>query len=66
MTTNKWWIVTVVSAFASVISFFQVNSAWADAHHFNAGWVFIGIATGLAACYSLYKVSRDWGGGSQP
>lgn len=57
MTQSKWWISTVVFAFASVISFFQINSYWADQHNFNGifGWLGIGIVTGLIAIYSLYK-----------
>lgn len=55
---NPWMGWLVVSAFISVVSFFQINSAWADAHHFNGlfGWLGIGIVFGLAAVYCLYKV----------
>lgn len=50
-----------VFAFSSVISFFQINSYWADKHHFNGlfGWLGIGIVTGVIACYGLYKVSKN-------
>lgn len=48
----------VITAFISVISFFQLNSYWADKHHFNGifGWLGIGIVFGIAAAYCLYKV----------
>lgn len=42
---NPWtrFKVAAVLAFASVISFFQVNSAYADKHHINWFWIMIGI-----------------------
>lgn len=65
MTTTTYWILTVIFAFASFISFIQIGSAWGDAHHFNGiiGWLGIGIVTGLVAIFSLYKVSKAWGTG---
>lgn len=51
----------VATAFISVIGFFQINSAWADANNFNTGWLLIGIIFGLAACFCLYKVSSGGG-----
>jgi len=60
MTTgNKWFLTMVASAFASVISFFQVNSYWADKHHFNTGWEVIATIAGLVAIFSLYKVYKN-------
>jgi hypothetical protein len=57
---NPWYGYMVLTAFASIISFFQINSAWADEHKFNglAGWLGIGIATGLAATFFLYKANK--------
>lgn len=57
----------VVFAFLSIISFFQINSYWADTHNFNGlfGWLGIGIVTGLAAVYGLYKVSQAGTPGDQ-
>lgn len=45
----------------SVISFFQINSYWADKHNFNGvfGWLGIGIILGLGCIYTLYKVSKN-------
>jgi hypothetical protein len=57
-------IFTAIFAFISVISFFQVNSAWADDHNFNTGWKVIGAITGLIAIYCLTKTAKSGGGGS--
>lgn len=61
MTTKKWFALTAVSAFASVISFFQINSHWADQNNFNGlfGWLGIGVVTGLVAVFSLYKAVKS-------
>lgn len=52
-----------VTAFISVISFFQIDSAWADKNHFNGllGWLGVGIVFGLVAAYCLYKVNSKGG-----
>lgn len=52
---NPWFGLMVIAAFLSVISFFQVNSYWADTHNFNTGWKVIGGVLGLLACGFLYK-----------
>jgi hypothetical protein len=64
---GHWFIFMTVFAFASVISFFQINSYWADQHDFNGlfGWLGIGIVTGLAAIFGLYKVNKLAGTGKQ-
>jgi hypothetical protein len=63
--TEKWFIFMTVFAFASVISFFQINSYWADKHHFNGffGWLGLGIVFGLIAIFGLYKVNKTSSGG---
>lgn len=63
MNTKKWFAAMVVTALLSVISFFQINSAWADKNNFNGffGWLGIGIVLGLAAVYCLYKVNQSGG-----
>lgn len=63
MNTSKLFVLTAVLAFASVISFFQVNSYWADKHHFNGMWIVIGIFLGLGAIWALSKVIKQAGGG---
>jgi hypothetical protein len=65
MSVRTWFAIMCVTAFISVISFFQINSYWADKNNFNGlfGWLGIGIVFGLVAAFCLYKVSK---GGSAP
>lgn len=60
-TGSHWFIFTVILAFASIISFYQVNSYWADTHKFNGlfGWIGIGVMFGLAAIFGLYKTIKN-------
>lgn len=58
-TAKKWFLGMVIFAFASAISFFQINSYWADQHHFNGGWLAIGIVLGSVAVFCLTKVIRN-------
>ena len=62
MSTKKWFALMVVAAFVSIISFFQINSYWADKNNFNTGFTVIGIVVGLFAAYCLYRVSKSGGG----
>ena len=57
MNLNQWFAFTGVFFFVGMISFFQVDSAWADEHNFNGilGWSGIGIASILMAVFGLYK-----------
>lgn len=59
MNTN--FIACVIFAFLSVISFFQINSYWADKNHFNGllGWTGLGIVFALAAIYWLYRTIKS-------
>lgn len=68
MKTSQWFGVMVGCAFAAAISYFQIGSAWADAHKFNGllGWLGIGIVFSVGALYSLYKVSGANPGKDQP
>lgn len=54
-TAWQWFMVVAVFAFGSIISAFQVNSAWSDAHNFNGlfGWIGVSIVLGLIALYLL-------------
>ena len=65
--TRKWFGLMVVFAFAAVISFFQINSYWADQNNFNGifGWLGIGIVTAAVAVFCLTKVSKYGGGDGQ-
>ena len=58
--TSQWFVFMTVFAFASIISFFQINSYWADQNDFNGlkGWLGIGIVAGLVATFGLYKASQ--------
>jgi hypothetical protein len=58
--TKEWFVFTSIFAFASIISFFQIDSYWADQNDFNGiiGWLGIGIATGLVSIFGLYKASK--------
>jgi len=63
---KKWFLLMTVLAFASVISFFQINSYWADQNKFNGffGFLGIGIVLGLGAIYCLLRVNKEAGGGA--
>lgn len=62
--TRRWFGGLVVFGFACIISFFQINSAWADEHNFNGifGWLGLGFLFGLIAAFCLYKVAKYGGG----
>lgn len=64
MSTKKLFIIMVILAFASVISFFHVNSWVADKHGLNGLFKILGIVFGLAAAYFLYRVAKQ--GGTPP
>lgn len=66
MSTKALFICMAIFAFGSVISFFQIDSYWADQHHFNGfiGWLGIGIVLGLIAIYFLYRVIKQAGSSS--
>ena len=60
---KKYWKLTGAFGFASFISFFQINSAFADKHHINGLWWVLGIGCAIAAAYSFYVVTQNAGGG---
>lgn len=62
--TRKWFVAMCILAFGSIISFFQINSYWADKNHFNTPWLIIGIVLGLCAVYCLKMVNK-YGGSSK-
>jgi hypothetical protein len=67
MTATKWFLTSGALGFISVISFFQINSYWADTHKFNGifGWLGIGIVAGLAALWAMSKAFSKGTGGTQ-
>jgi drug/metabolite transporter (DMT)-like permease len=64
MSTKALFAVMTLLAFGSVISFFQINSAWADANNANglAGFLGLGILLGIVAIYFLARVIKQSGG----
>jgi hypothetical protein len=60
ITQRQWFMITSAFAFASVISFFNINSTWADENDFNGllGFAGTGIIFGLLAAYSLYRTKN--------
>jgi uncharacterized protein YhhL (DUF1145 family) len=56
--TSLRFFVWVLSGFASVISFFQINSYWADHHHANWIWWTSGFVFGIFALgvFVLYLI----------
>lgn len=63
MSTKLLFAAMALFAFFSIISFFHINSALADAKGIN--WLFIsgGIVFGLIAVYYLYKINKQSGTG---
>lgn len=55
---NLFWVLTVITAFASVISFFQINSYRADINHLNGFWTVSGIVFGLGCIVSIYYLRK--------
>jgi drug/metabolite transporter (DMT)-like permease len=53
----QWYLLAVVFAFASFISFININGAWADEHDFNGlvGFLGVGLVSILFAFYCLFK-----------
>ena len=62
---SKFWKLAGAFGFASFISFFQINSAFADKHHINGVWVVAGIVCGLASLYSMWQAFQNSGGSDQ-
>jgi hypothetical protein len=58
--TKEWFIFATVFAFISIISFFQIDSAWADENNFNGlkGWLGIGLASAGVAIFGLFKAKK--------
>jgi len=52
---NYYWAGFVIFAFASVISFFQINSYKADLNNLNLMWIGLGV---LFAAISIYCVKK--------
>jgi hypothetical protein len=61
MGAKLWHVLMGVCAFIAAISFFQINSWWADQHHFNTWWTVIGIIFSILAIGCLVKVVKNSG-----
>lgn len=62
ISSTFWWVGLIVLAFASVISFFNVDSAWSDAKKGRRGiLVAAGVAFAIAAIGFLMMVVKKWG-----
>ena len=55
---NRNFLFTVIFAFASVISFFTVNSYFADSHHMNGVFIGAGVVFALLAIFFLSKTAK--------
>ena len=64
LSTKALFLIMTGCAFVSVISFFQIDSYWADKHHFNGifGWLGLGILFGAIAILTLIKILGRQGG----
>lgn len=57
MKFNKYFTGFAICGFLSVVSFFQINSWWADQHHLgNLMWIAIGVILAGGAFYFIKKV----------
>lgn len=65
MSTKKWFAIMAVTGFASVISFFHINSYVADKNNINGLFWGLGIGFALAAIYCLTKVAKAGSGNDQ-
>lgn len=56
MTAFKWFAVASAILITAMISFFQINSYWADQHNFNGwiGWKGVGSVLALIGIYIMY------------
>ena len=55
ITTNKYFMLAVLSAAVAVWGFFSINSAFADKHHLNGASVALGIVGIVGIFYFLRK-----------
>ena len=62
---NKYFMGGVVCAFLSVISFFTINSYFADKHHCNGLFWVTGFIFGMGAIYFGWRVNETTGGGKE-
>lgn len=56
---GKWSLLMILSAFAGMISFFQVDSDYGDTHKFNSWFIVVGVLFVLLAIYGLIKFIKE-------
>lgn len=61
LTVKTKWFIMAGFAFASVISFFQINSALADRKKLNTMWKVLGVVFGIVAIVLLIMVASEGG-----
>lgn len=59
--TRRWFLFTVVFAFAAFMLLINTNSAHADKHKLNTHYLVVGIALALVAAFGLSKVVKYGG-----
>lgn len=55
---NGWFTLTVIAAFIGMVSFFQINSYFADKHKVNGLFTVMGIVFTLAAIFCIWKANK--------
>lgn len=58
MKAGIYWAIAVVAAFVSVISFFNINSYWADTHGTNWLMWIGGFAGAIGTYWGLRNVAK--------
>jgi len=59
MNIKTWYTLMVISAFGGMISFFQINSYFADTHKLNGLFTLLGVVGLLGAGFCYYKASKQ-------
>lgn len=52
-----------MTAILAAVSFFQVNSYFADKHNINSVFIIVGVALALFAIFQFWTISKDAGTG---
>lgn len=65
ISTKTYWLITVVAAFAAMISYFQIGSYGADKNNTNTLFLILGIVFTIIALFSVYQVAKKWGSSSK-
>lgn len=55
---NGWFTLTVVTAFLAMISYFQINSYFADKHKLNTFFLVTGIVLTVLSLFFIWKANK--------